>query len=99
MSQLEKYQQYSAAARTALTKNPNFIQGHAGLSEEAFDHVASIGASVMMTRDKFQLGGGFVTAVVNNDLSDAVNRADTDCIRALKYFVYVNRFVHLPAGE
>lgn len=97
MSQLEKYQQYSTAARNALTKNPNFIQGHGGLSETAFDHIASIGASIMMTRDKFQIGGGFVTAIVDNNLSGALNRADSDCIRALKYFVYVNQYVHLPA--
>jgi hypothetical protein len=46
-------------------------------------HISNIIASVMMTRDKVLRGGGFVCAVVDNDLYSAVCRADNECQRHL----------------
>ena len=56
-------------------------------------HIESIGASVMMARDKVLSGGSFVQAVINNNLADAVGRADSTCINHLKFFVYCKKYV------
>ena len=58
-------------------------------------HIIDIIVSVMMHRDKIQMGGGFVTAVCENDLAGAVGRADSDCINHLKLITMarLNAFV------
>jgi hypothetical protein len=44
------------------------------------EHIFDIMVSIMCTRDKSSYaGGGFVEAVVANDLYLAMSRADTDC--------------------
>lgn len=57
------------------------------------DHVISVGASILMTRDNVLQGGSFVQAVVNNNLYEAINRADDVCIQHLRYFVGVKNNV------
>jgi hypothetical protein len=50
--------------------------GHADVSE----HILDIMVSIMATRDKSSYaGGGFVEAIVANNLYLAMSRADTDC--------------------
>jgi hypothetical protein len=51
------------------------------------EHVINVIASVMMTRDNVLQGGHFAQAVVNNNLRDAVSRADEDVLRELKLIV------------
>lgn len=47
---------------------------------EVSDHIIDIMVSIMATRDKSSYaGGGFVEAVVANNLYLAMNRADNDC--------------------
>lgn len=59
-------------------------------------HIISIIASVMMTRDKRGIpGGGFVTAVVENDLYRAVSSADMESYNHLKVIVAANQYAHL----
>lgn len=48
------------------------------------DHIIDIIKSVMMMRDGIVDGGSFVKAVCNNNLVDAVVRADLDCLANLK---------------
>jgi hypothetical protein len=44
------------------------------------EHILDVMVSIMCTRDKSSYaGGGFVQAVVANDLYLALSRADTDC--------------------
>jgi hypothetical protein len=44
------------------------------------EHILDIMVSIMCTRDKSSYaGGGFVEAVIANDLYLALSRADTDC--------------------
>ena len=50
-------------------------------------HIIDIMASVMMTRDKYMMGGSFVQAVVDNDLYGTINRADKECLQNLKLIV------------
>jgi len=60
------------------------------------EHTISIIASVMMTRDKVGLhGGGFVQAVVNNDLLNAISRADTQCYYNLRVIVAACHYCYL----
>lgn len=73
----------------------HFYKGIPTPTGEDKNHVCNIAASVMMTRDNFMLGGSFVRAVVDNNLEQAVNRADSICIRNLVFFVYCKNFVHL----
>ena len=47
---------------------------------EVSNHILDIMVSIMCTRDKSSYaGGGFVEAVVANNLYLAMSRADTDC--------------------
>ena len=47
---------------------------------EVSEHILDIMVSIMATRDKSSYaGGGFVEAVVANNLYLAMSRADTDC--------------------
>jgi len=55
------------------------------------DHVINICASVMMTRDNVLQGGSFVQAIIDNNLYEAINRADDTCINYLKIFVIAKR--------
>lgn len=64
--------------------------------EVADQHVVSIIASVMMTRDgQGLLGGSFVQAVVDNDLYGALSRADYKCLANIKAIVAANQFAYL----
>ena len=58
------------------------------LSTEDYVHIIQLAASVMMHRDDIRPGGHFVQAICNNNLRDAVNRADLTAIKGLKFFVY-----------
>lgn len=51
------------------------------------EHVISVAASILMTRDSILPGGSFVHAVVNNNLNEAINRADDTCIQHMRFFV------------
>jgi hypothetical protein len=62
-------------------------------------HIFSVVASVMMTRDKFQAGGSFVQAVVNNNLWEAINRADTECLKHIKVIVAAREYAHIFKNE
>lgn len=63
--------------------------------ETPSDHIIQVMASAMMTRDKIQQGGSFVEAVVNNDLANAVSRADSEVQKNLRIIVLAFRFAHL----
>jgi len=60
-------------------------------------HLKDIVSSVMMTRDNIRPGGSFVQAVCNNDLFDAVNRADTECRSYLHIIAAAFRYAHVKA--
>ena len=69
--------------------------GFANVSE----HILDIMVSIMCTRDKSSYaGGGFVEAVVANNLYLALSRADTDCrnniflLTMCKANCFVNQF-------
>jgi len=53
-------------------------------NENVSEHIIDIMVSIMVTRDKSSYpGGGFVQAVVDNNLYLAMSRADMDCRKNL----------------
>lgn len=63
---------------------------------EVTDHNIDIMVSIMCTRDKSSYpGGGFVEAVCENNLYQAISRADSSNLKVLKLLVlcYRNCFV------
>ena len=59
------------------------------------DHVIRIIKSVMFHRDGILNGGSFVEAVVNNNLYEAVSRADSTCLKYLNVIVSAKMFCHV----
>jgi hypothetical protein len=62
---------------------------------DASDHIIEVMGSAMMTRDKVMMGGSFVEAVVNNDLAEAISRADPACLANIRIIILAYRFAHL----
>ena len=58
-------------------------------------HLIDIVRSVMMHRDGIQTGGHFVTAVCNNDLREAVGRADATCRNHLDIIASAYLYAHV----
>lgn len=88
MNNSELYRQYLDSA-ASLCNSYGMVEE----TQEDADHIIDIAASIMMTRDiENYKGGSFVNAVVNNDLTNAVSRADSVCIRNLKLFTYIKNF-------
>ena len=67
-----------------------------GWRVELTDHQIDIMISVMLHRDKIQMGGSFVEAVANNDLYGAITRADTENFQNLKLITlcFKNNHIH-----
>ena len=65
------------------------------LTEEQMDHAKSIGVSVLQTRDGGMQGGGFVQAVVANDLSGAFNRADSTNLKVIPFYIILKDHVRV----
>jgi hypothetical protein len=63
---------------------------------EVSEHILDIMVSIMATRDKSSYaGGGFVEAVVANNLYLAMSRADSDCRRNLFILTMCNANCYL----
>ncbi len=63
---------------------------------EVSEHILDIMVSIMATRDKTSYaGGGFVQAVVANNLYLAMNRADMDCRKNLFILTMCNMNCYL----
>ena len=58
--------------------------------DSEISHVTDIVASVFMTKYGYRQGGGFVQAVIANNLSQAFSRADSTIVRALRIIVWAN---------
>ena len=57
---------------------------------EVSSHNVDIMVSIMMHRDGIMSGGGFVEAVCDNKLVEAVSRADMDNLRVIKLLALTN---------
>ncbi len=64
--------------------------------EDVSEHILDIMVSIMATRDKTSYaGGGFVQAVVDNNLYLAMSRADVDCRKNLFLLTMCNMNCYL----
>ena len=65
-------------------------------NENVSEHIIDIMVSIMATRDKSSYaGGGFVQAIVDNNLYLALSRADTDCRKNIFTLTMCNANCHL----
>ena len=62
---------------------------------EVSEHVIDVMISAMMTKDSVLHGGSFVQAVINNDLRDAISRADKDCLTHLRIITLCANFCNV----
>lgn len=73
----------------------NFVSNYETTVSE---HIIDIIVSVMRTRDGVgPMGGSFVQAIVDNDLFEAVSRADQDCLKNIRIIVAAKRNCHLKS--
>ena len=68
--------------------------GYAAITEDQL-HVVQIGQSIMMHRDGILNGGGFVTAFVNNDLLQAIGRADKTISNHFPFLANIKQYCHV----
>lgn len=68
-------------------------------NEESVSHVISIGTSILCTKWGIGYpGGSFVQAIVNNDLMEAIGRADNINVHALKFYCQLMYNVGMPTN-
>ena len=66
----------------------HYIQNYDFMSKEDFQHIASIGTSIMCTKlDIGYPGGSFVQSIVNNDLRGSFANADGTNASAIRFYV------------
>jgi len=90
MSDIQKYQAAAEKAFESFYGQPYRMIP----AENDKPHITNIGRSVMLHRDGVLLGGGFVSSVCANDLSSAIQRADSVCQHNLPFFVHCLLHVH-----
>lgn len=93
---MEKFEQIDVVKSIAteyVLENVDSISGIVTPSD--LDHIINIGTSIMCTKWNIGYeGGGFVQAVVDNNLSKAIGSADGTNIKALK--LYCQMLYNIP---
>lgn len=85
---MDKGNKFYEAAKDFVTKYETNVS----------EHIINIIVSVMVTRDGVgPMGGSFVRAIVDNDLFEAISRADQDCLKNIKIIVAAKRYCHLKS--
>jgi hypothetical protein len=65
----------------------NGLDCGSSMTQSELNHILDIGTSILCTKWKVGFeGGGFVQAFVNNDLMNAIGRADSTTIKGFKFF-------------
>jgi hypothetical protein len=78
--------------RDRMISNPQFFSNPLMNAS----HIIDVAISIIHTRDKSgPKGGGFVHAIIDNDLELATTKADHINIHALKFYVDINRHFHI----
>ena len=86
MERIEQIKIVKKLVEDSFDENAQYT-GLSFLNEEAKAHIINIGTSILCTKWEIGFeGGGFVQAVVNNDLMGAVGSADGTSLKALKFF-------------
>ena len=67
------------------------------LNDNAKEHIINIGTSILCTKWNVGYpGGSFVQAVIDNNLMEAVGRADSINVNALKFYCQLMYNVGMP---
>lgn len=72
--------------------NHRFIWLKSLLTETDLVHLKNIAESIVLTNLNILQGGGFVQAIINNDLRAAVNRGDSVMIKCIPLLAVINDF-------
>jgi hypothetical protein len=94
----EKYDCVREVVREYFTQNgtPENL-GSMFQSDDEIEHIIEIGTSILMTKWGIGYpGGSFVQAIVDNDLQEAIGRADSVNIKALKFYVQLKYNTGMP---
>lgn len=70
--------------------NNRFIWLKSLLTETDLVHLKNISESIVLTNLNILQGGGFVQAIVRNDLRAAVNMADNTMLKCIPILVFIN---------
>ena len=96
METYKKIQVVKGIVEQYVNDNISSVQGV--VTVEDINHIVNIGTSILCTKWNIGiLGGGFVEAVVNNNLSQAVSRADGTNIKALRLYCQMMYNTSLPS--
>jgi len=72
--------------------NHRFIWLKSLLTETDLVHLKNIAESIVLTNLNILQGGGFVQAIINNDLRASVNRGDSVMIKCIPLLAVINDF-------
>jgi len=86
---MENWQETRDKYRTAVV---HFLNRY---GKQVSEHIIDVMISVMMTKDNVLQGGSFVQAVIDNNLREAFNRADADCIKNLRIITLCANFCNV----
>lgn len=84
---MEQIDRIRTAVSEYARKNNYLIPYEIYTDRSSLEHVIEIGTSIMCTKWEVGYpGGGFVQAVINNNLDESISRADKTCVDCLKFF-------------
>ena len=75
--------------------NLNEVQNWKILGEDNIAQIKMLAVDIAYYREGIIRGGSFVVAVVDNDLDKCIEYGDALCLRSLKLFVMVKKWVHV----
>ena len=86
MERIEQIKIVKKLVEDSFDENATYT-GIDDMNEENKNHIINIGTSILCTKWEIGFeGGGFVRAVVDNDLMKAVGSADGTSLKGLKFF-------------
>ena len=96
MDVLDKIKTVRDLVKVYFDENSEFT-GLSGIREPEKNHIIEIGTSILCTKWNVGYeGGGFVQAVVNNDLMGAVGKADGTNVKMLPFYCKLIYNTSLP---
>jgi len=75
--------------------NLSVIQNWMTIGEDNIAQIKILAVDIAFHREGIIHGGSFVAAVVDNDLDKCIEYGDGLCMRSLKLFVMVKKWVHV----
>jgi len=85
MDNLQKMDLIAQHCNRIVNNDSFMLRERFGIIGDNLEHIAQIGASIVMHKAGLRTGGGFVEAVCNNDLVSAAGRADSVMQAVLAY--------------